>query len=674
MRAFLLSVLLALPCFAQGVTGTVTDSGTRAPLRGAVVTLIDSSGRRMGIAAVGEDGTFRLAAPAAGSYRVRAQRIGYRPSERGVQLGADYRQVDISLRALGQLLDTIRVARAANCIRSDGTSAFAAWQQLQASVASVAATQRRAINARIIRQLVVYDRSGRVQRREANVYGGYARSPWDSPSLDSLVRQGFVVAGVDGSTTYHAPDLDAMLSDDFARTFCLRLATSRDPSLIGISFQPNAEVKTPSIGGTFWLERRSSRLTRMEFRFTGISDAQRNAGAGGSLDFGQLSNGEWVIMRWSLTMPLIQERLDSESATIAAPTRRVAEAVATHVASGEVAFAALGSDTLYVVPPGTLYGVLRDESDKPIKDAVVSLEGEYRRMLRTDSTGIFRFDSVPPGFYSVVARDNANRDFAGVRFTMTSADLEVDLRGSPTRAQANEATFAAAAPPRPDGMVLLRGYVRDTSGLPVSQAQVSVRARSNLVADALGRFSTRVRPGEYEILVRRIGFQPVTHKVNARRDTVVNIVMHPSTVRLQDVNVTASTINGLSRDGFYDRMRDRQRGLLVGYFVTPEDIETRPVARTSQHFERFPGIRMQKSYTQDGKYIGMLPVTSGGCVMTMYLDGQRLKTDFEHGEPDLLISPSSVAAIELYPRGMMLPARFQALNGTCGVIAVWTKY
>ena len=40
MRVLLLSVLLALPCFAQGVTGTVADSGTGAPLRGAVVTLI----------------------------------------------------------------------------------------------------------------------------------------------------------------------------------------------------------------------------------------------------------------------------------------------------------------------------------------------------------------------------------------------------------------------------------------------------------------------------------------------------------------------------------------------------------------------------------------------------------------------------------------------------------
>ncbi len=38
-----------------------------------------------------------------------------------------------------------------------------------------------------------------------------------------------------------------------------------------------------------------------------------------------------------------------------------------------------------------------------------------------------------------------------------------------------------------------------------------------------------------------------------------------------------------------------------------------------------------------------------------------------------IINPNEVAAIEIYPLGVSMPAMYQHLNGTCGVIAIWTK-
>jgi hypothetical protein len=43
------------------------------------------------------------------------------------------------------------------------------------------------------------------------------------------------------------------------------------------------------------------------------------------------------------------------------------------------------------------------------------------------------------------------------------------------------------------------------------------------------------------------------------------------------------------------------------------------------------------------------------------------------GGIDELVSATSVEAIEVYPRGVNAPARYQLLSGTCGIIAIWTK-
>jgi hypothetical protein len=32
-----------------------------------------------------------------------------------------------------------------------------------------------------------------------------------------------------------------------------------------------------------------------------------------------------------------------------------------------------------------------------------------------------------------------------------------------------------------------------------------------------------------------------------------------------------------------------------------------------------------------------------------------------------------MAAVEIYPRGLLVPVEFQTPRSTCGVIAIWTK-
>jgi hypothetical protein len=55
--------------------------------------------------------------------------------------------------------------------------------------------------------------------------------------------------------------------------------------------------------------------------------------------------------------------------------------------------------------------------------------------------------------------------------------------------------------------------------------------------------------------------------------------------------------------------------------------------------------------------------------MTVYLDRIRLPGR----DLDFIVSPTTVSGIEIYPRGAGASAGYQLLNGTCGVVLVWTK-
>lgn len=94
----------------------------------------------------------------------------------------------------------------------------------------------------------------------------------------------------------------------------------------------------------------------------------------------------------------------------------------------------------------------------------------------------------------------------------------------------------------------------------------------------------------------------------------------------------------------------------------------------------------------------MVAFGAAGCRMTVYLDGARLdpKDVFEAPSTpriggarvnpvrnrtrlddlpgiDEVVGGNSVAGVEIYPRGVQVPPQFALLNGTCGVIAIWTK-
>ena len=178
--------------------------------------------------------------------------------------------------------------------------------------------------------------------------------------------------------------------------------------------------------------------------------------------------------------------------------------------------------------------------------------------------------------------------------------------------------------------------------------------------------------GRFSLLVRRIGFAP-TERTSSKPDTVVRVQLMPVAQLLPAQSVVgASAIASLDLHGFYRRMRDAERGVNHGYFITPEDLEFRKPAYISQMADGIPSVRLQRK----GKPWYDVITGTGGCKMTVYLDRNRMVGKLGNFPDDYvneMVPPSHVAGMEIYPRAVGAPPEYQSLNGTCGVVLIWTK-
>ena len=195
---------------------------------------------------------------------------------------------------------------------------------------------------------------------------------------------------------------------------------------------------------------------------------------------------------------------------------------------------------------------------------------------------------------------------------------------------------AAQAASRPG---VIDGVVTDSALAPLGDATVSFLGSAlRVVTGPNGRFRVRdMKPGEYILLVRRIGFTATSVTVQlAAGDTV--------TPALQEF--------------------ESRRKLGFGHFITQAEIDKRNPLLLSDLIAMVPSVKV-------GPLGGWPGNIRSGCLFVVYIDGVRLPTGSGFND---IAQPKEISGIEIYSGPATIPVQYKLTSGSfCGVILLWTR-
>lgn len=225
---------------------------------------------------------------------------------------------------------------------------------------------------------------------------------------------------------------------------------------------------------------------------------------------------------------------------------------------------------------------------------------------------------------------------------------------------------------------VIDGTVTDTLLKPVGFAEVKIlRTDIRIETNTAGRFRfTEVPAGQYLLIVRRIGFRPISSIIQVgSRDTLrLSFLMEPAVQTLDKVVVTEDR-RSLRAIEFEER---RKAG--VGFFITQEQIEKRNLPVSADYLRLAPSISLAPSPSPSG--ISELVAISkreggsvfgsgaGACAMQVVIDGAPMPRRFPL---ELLPNPKEIMGFEIYAGASTVPPQFNGLDRRCGMILVWTR-
>lgn len=322
---------------------------------------------------------------------------------------------------------------------------------------------------------------------------------------------------------------------------------------------------------------------------------------------------------------------------------------------------------------GIVFGTVRDAvSRRPIDQAWVELawldlvkldpakksvnisQRRWKSEVQVDPQGGYAVCGVPVGTALTlrafsVAATTPSIELSGVHEFVRR--LDVVLSG----------TTAAAAQRR--GTV--RGTVLDRGGYGLRDIKVMVGTVEAL-SDANGRFLLRNVPtGTNQIDVAAVGYNPASASVDVFADDTATVTL--STYRLtalDTMRVRAASASGNVRLLQFEERR--RQG--YGSFMDSTQIGRR--ATLSAAFQGMPGVTVaQRSANGRNFDIYLYSTGMGNCLANLMVDGLQ--------QPDSqilnTISPSDIAAIEVYQQRTTIPTELLRAQQTCGLVVVWTK-
>ena len=203
----------------------------------------------------------------------------------------------------------------------------------------------------------------------------------------------------ESDTSYYAPDADALLSDSFLDSYCLRVQEGEGEAegLIGLAFEPvERHPDRIDIQGVMWLEPASSELQWLEFRYADLDADVRSPLLGGKVAFTALPNGTWVVREWYIRTPRAGGR-PNPSANI--PQRFLAGIRETGALVMRII--APEGETFVEFETGVVEGVVLDSLNAgPLEGARVFASGTDHSAV-TGSDGRYRLDGLTDGIHRI---------------------------------------------------------------------------------------------------------------------------------------------------------------------------------------------------------------------------------------------------------------------------------
>ena len=227
-----------------------------------------------------------------------------------------------------------------------------------AAKAALAATQATAGSQEIMANVSRFDRTvsrdGKVLASQPLREGAVpARHPYITLMPEVVAKTGYVVDD-SSQVEYYAPDADILLSAQFADSHCFDMQSppSAHKEWVGLSFRPRDDrTGVKDIAGTFWLDRATSELRQVDFRYTQVPPAYQAANVGGNLWFAHLPSGLWLLKRWEIRMPQgqVQSRIMLQHSQARDQLQVTIESL--RVAGGDVTSVTVGSEVIRLTPP-----------------------------------------------------------------------------------------------------------------------------------------------------------------------------------------------------------------------------------------------------------------------------------------------------------------------------------
>ncbi len=238
--------------------------------------------------------------------------------------------------------------------------------------------------------------------------------------------------------------------------------------------------------------------------------------------------------------------------------------------------------------------------------------------------------------------------------------------------------------------------VKTPGGQPVPYAVISVDGAPYRIADESGALTLVMAARDsLPVLVKRIGFRPFDGW--ARRgasDDTYEAVLQPLAAVMDTVRVVARQVTPLSRTGFYDRVDRVKRTAMLGEFISPEELEARPLSLLSEILQGRQYSRIA-SFSVEGRR-RLIVQGRARCPMNIIVDGQYVKNTTQEANVseiplsirasrrssdhaplialDEIVDGRSIMGIEIYPSIANAPAELipTASHGGCGLVAIWT--